>query len=154
MEMGAEWIEKTITTDYKTNINYHASAAAALALTGSYLHRETFLKQAKILADHCKMHLLESGLFYGEGQPAEYVTKRGCRPVDIGYNAEESIPSLVLYARTVQNDVLLRRLKEILRKQLYFMLPDGGWDNSFGTRNYKWTYWGSRTSDGVLPARS
>lgn len=47
MEMGAEWIEKTITTDYKTNINYHASAAAALALTGSYLHRETFLKQAK-----------------------------------------------------------------------------------------------------------
>lgn len=152
MEMGAEWIEKTITADYKTNINYHASAAAALALIGSYLHRETFLKQAKILADHCEMHLLESGLFYGEGQPAEYVTKRGCRPVDIGYNAEESIPSLVLYARTVQNDVLLRRLKEILRKQLYFMLPDGGWDNSFGTRNYKWTYWGSRTSDGCQAA--
>jgi hypothetical protein len=33
-----------------------------------------------------------------------------------------------------------------------FMLPDGGWDNSWGTRNYKWTYWGSRTSDGCQPA--
>jgi hypothetical protein len=32
-----------------------------------------------------------------------------------------------------------------------FMLPDGGWDNSWGTRNYKWTYWGSRTSDGCQP---
>ncbi|HTL09147.1 MAG TPA: hypothetical protein VL307_12840, partial [Chitinophagaceae bacterium] len=26
--------------------------------------------------------------------------------------------------------------------------PDGAWDNSWGTRNYKWTYWGSRTTDG------
>jgi hypothetical protein len=32
------------------------------------------------------------------------------------------------------------------------MLPDGGWDNSWGTRNYKWSYWGSRTSDGCQPA--
>ena len=28
------------------------------------------------------------------------------------------------------------------------MLPDGAWDNSFGSRNNKWTYYGSRTSDG------
>ena len=33
-----------------------------------------------------------------------------------------------------------------------FMLPDGGWDNSWGSRNYKWSYWGSRTSDGCHPA--
>jgi hypothetical protein len=33
-----------------------------------------------------------------------------------------------------------------------FMLPDGAWDNSWGTRNYKWTWWGSRTSDGCHPA--
>jgi hypothetical protein len=32
------------------------------------------------------------------------------------------------------------------------MLPDGGWDNSWGCRNYKWTWWGSRTSDGCHPA--
>jgi hypothetical protein len=32
------------------------------------------------------------------------------------------------------------------------MLPDGAWDNSWGSRNYKWTYWGSRTTDGCQPA--
>jgi hypothetical protein len=31
------------------------------------------------------------------------------------------------------------------------MLPDGAWDNSWGTRNYKWSWWGSRTSDGCHP---
>ena len=35
---------------------------------------------------------------------------------------------------------------------LAFLLPDGGWDNSFGSRNNKWTYYGSRTSDGCLEA--
>jgi hypothetical protein len=33
-----------------------------------------------------------------------------------------------------------------------FMLPDGGWDNSWGTRNFKWTYYGSRTTDGSQTA--
>ena len=32
------------------------------------------------------------------------------------------------------------------------MLPDGAWDNSFGSRSNKWTYYGSRTSDGCAPA--
>jgi hypothetical protein len=32
------------------------------------------------------------------------------------------------------------------------MLPNGAWDNSWGSRNYKWTFWGSRTSDGCFPA--
>jgi hypothetical protein len=32
------------------------------------------------------------------------------------------------------------------------MLPDGAWDNSWGTRQNKWSYWGSRTTDGCQPA--
>jgi hypothetical protein len=32
------------------------------------------------------------------------------------------------------------------------MLPDGAWDNSWGNRMYKWSYWGSRTCDGSQPA--
>ena len=32
-----------------------------------------------------------------------------------------------------------------------FMLPDGAWDNSWGTRNYKWSWWGSRTAIGCHP---
>ena len=39
-----------------------------------------------------------------------------------------------------------------LRTHMEFMLPDGAWDNSWGTRNYKWSWWGSRTSDGCHPA--
>lgn len=152
MKTGAEWIAKTISPEFRNNINYHASAAAALALVGNYTKREDFFVKAKRLADYCETHFLENGLLYGEGQPSEHVTKRGCRPIDIGYNAEETLPSLLLYAKTVCNDRLIEKIKGILKKQLLFMLPDGGWDNSFGTRNYKWTYWGSRTSDGCQAA--
>ena len=41
-------------------------------------------------------------------------------------------------------DALLR----IQIRQMDDLKLDGGWDNSFGTRNNKWTYWGNRTSDG------
>ena len=36
------------------------------------------------------------------------------------------------------------------REHLNFMLPDGGWIIGFGSRSYKWSWWGSRTSDGCL----
>ena len=147
-----QWIHETITPQFVTNINYHATAAAMLALAGTAWGRQDYLDHAKILAQSCRRHITEDGLFYGEGKPMEYVTPRGCRPVDIGYNAEESIPALLTYARTVKDEELLTEVRELLRKQLNFMLPDGAWDNSFGTRNFKWTYWGSRTSDGCQTA--
>ena len=37
-----------------------------------------------------------------------------------------------------------------METHLEFMLPDGAWDNSWGTRSFKWTYWGGRTSDGFM----
>ena len=43
---------------------------------------------------------------------------------------------------------------ESLNGHLEFMLPDGAWDNSWGTRSQKWSYWGSRTSDGCQPGFS
>lgn len=39
-------------------------------------------------------------------------------------------------------------MEKTMKVHIEFMLPDGAWDNSWGTRNFKWTYWGSRTSDG------
>ena len=33
------------------------------------------------------------------------------------------------------------------KKHLEFMLPDGAWDNSWGTRSFKWTYWGVKSSN-------
>ena len=152
MRRGAQWIYETITLDFITNINYHATASAALALTGIYFERQDYLERARLLAHYCADHILEDGFLYGEGKPAEYVTGRGCRPVDIGYNVEETTPSLLMYARAVHDHEVLEKVKSLLRSQLDFMLPDGAWDNSFGTRNFKWTYWGSRTSDGCQQA--
>lgn len=58
------------------------------------------------------------------------------------------MPSLVLYGLHTGDTTVLDAVKESLDAHLEFMLPDGGWDNSWGTRSFKWTYWGSRTSDG------
>jgi hypothetical protein len=148
----AEWIDATITPEFVTNINYHATAAALLAVTGKFWNNQGYLEHAAVLAASCKRHILEEGLFYGEGKPMELVTPRGCRPVDLGYNVEESIPSMLTYARCIQDEEMLKMVEHLLETHLEFMLPDGGWDNSFGTRNFKWTYWGSRTSDGCQSA--
>jgi hypothetical protein len=75
-----------------------------------------------------------------------------CRPVDLGYSVEESLPSLALYALATNDKPVLDQVIAALRTHMEFMLPDAAWDNSRGARNYKWTWWGSRTSDGCHPA--
>ncbi|MBT9777042.1 hypothetical protein GPL15_11070 [Clostridium sp. MCC353] len=152
MRRGAEWIYRVLTPDYVTNINYNGTAAAAMALTGDYFNIPEYLKRARELAKLCMDHITEDGLLYGEGMPREEITKRGCRPVDIGYNVEETAPSLLICARVLKDAELLEKVRKLLECQLEFMLPDGAWDNSFGSRNFKWTYWGSRTSDGCQTA--
>lgn len=150
-KMG-EWLYKNMTEYMVTNINYPAANAAALTIIGKYFGREDYLAQGKHLAEYVMAHITENGFLYGEGKPRDEVSPLGCVAVDIGYNMEESMPSLVKYAFTMKDEKLLERLSDILLRQLDFMLPDGAWDNSFGTRNYKWTYWGSRTSDGCASA--
>ena len=53
-----------------------------------------------------------------------------------------------------QRQTCLEQTVAALRTHMEFMLPDGAWDNSWGTRNYKWSWWGSRTSDGCHPGSS
>jgi hypothetical protein len=57
-----------------------------------------------------------------------------------------------MYALLTKDKEVEEVVVQSLKAHAQFMLPDGGWDNSWGTRNYKWTYWGSRTSDGCQPA--
>ena len=71
--------------------------------------------------------------------------------MDLGYNVEESLPSLALYSVLTEDDVVRETVLSAMRTHMEFMLPDGAWDNSWGTRNYKWSWWGSRTSDGCHP---
>lgn len=133
------------------NINYPVTASLAFVLCGKVLGYEHYVERGRKLAHEVLGQFTADGFLYGEGHPLRGVTAKGCRPVDLGYNVEESLPSLALYSvltgDTEVRDVVIRAMKT----HLEFMLPDGAWDNSWGTRNYKWSWWGSRTSDGCHP---
>ncbi len=130
------------------NINYPISNALALLLCGKVLCEERYIARAEEMAALAAGILTENDLVYGEGVPRERQSKRGCRPVDIGYNVEETLPSLAMYGKVKGDQEICDLAKKSLASHLEFMLEDGAWDNSFGTRNYKWSYWGSRTCDG------
>ena len=144
----ALWLQEGITPEKKFNINYIAANAAAMALIGRYFDQRAMLAQAKQLADFSFQRILESGLLYGEGSLKRSATPRNGCAVDIGYNVEETLPSLFDYAQAVGDGHALSIVREAAKAHLNLMLPDGAWDNSFGSRNFKWTYWGSRTADG------
>ncbi len=132
------------------NINYHASTAAAMALAYKLTGEEKYRTRAYESAEYCADFLDEQDLLFGESKPlpTDIQTEKGCRGIDIGYNVEESLPALVLFAHYMGDAVWYEKAKSVFTRHLDFMFPDGGWDNSFGIRANKWTYWGSRTSDG------
>ncbi len=144
----AGWLLRGITPEGRFNINYIAANAAAMALAGRYFRQDAMLAQAKRLADCAFRHITENGLVYGEGSLNRNATPRGGCAVDAGYNVEETLPSLFEYAEAAGDEEALALVRKAARAHLDLMLPDGGWDNSFGSRNFKWTYWGSRTADG------
>ena len=148
LTMG-EWLHSRLVIGMPTNINYFATNACAMALLGRYFGREDYLALAKELGTYCLNRLSENALLFGEGKPIDARTAKGCRAIDVGgYNVEESLPSLCRYAMETGDDQALAAFKNSYRAHLEWMLPDGAWDNSVGTRTFKWTYWGSRTSDG------
>lgn len=134
------------------NINYPITASYCLALCGEMLGEAKYTEHARQLAHQAMEYITPNGLIAGEGHPLDGRTPKGCRPVDLGYNVEESLPALTLYSLLTKDDEVLQRTIAAARAHMEFMLPDGGWDNSWGSRNYKWTYWGSRTSDGCQTA--
>lgn len=135
------------------NINYPIAASYALCLIGNYLDKKHFTARGKAFAHQSLAYFTKRDkLLFGEGKPVPEITPKGCYSVDLGYNVEESLPSLVLYATLMNDTEVLDTVTASLKAHLEFMLPDGAWDNSWGTRNFKWTWWGSRTSDGCQPA--
>jgi hypothetical protein len=56
-----------------------------------------------------------------------------------------------MYSILTDEREVLGRVIAAMRTHIEFMLPDGAWDNGWGTRNFKWSWWGSRTSDGCQP---
>jgi hypothetical protein len=134
------------------NINYPVTASYCFALCGQVLGEPRYMERGRALAHASLEHFTANGFLAGEGHPLNAVTKKGCRAVDLGYNVEESLPALAMYSLLAKDNVVLDQVVAALRTHMEFMLPDGAWDNSWGTRNYKWSWWGSRTSDGCHPS--
>ena len=153
LEKAGQYIYDTFTIDF-TNINYPGTAVYGLDLIGGLVNREDFKAKSKELAQQVKAYFTPNeGLLFGEcKKSSSKLSEKGLHGVDLGYNVEETLNSLVMYALKKKDEELLQILTKSLNSHLEFMLPDGGWDNSWGNRMYKWSYWGSRTCDGSQPA--
>ena len=134
------------------NVNYPVTFCEAMAVAWKLLGDDAYKARGDAMYELVKPLFLDSGLLAGEGHPNTGVSPRGCRPIDLGYNLEESIPALYHYAELAGRGDIVPELDRLVAGHLKFMLPDGGVDNSMGSRSCKWSYWGSRTSDGLLPA--
>ncbi len=135
-----------------TNINYGFTAVYALHLLGRVLQRPDYIDRSRTLAEGIKDWFTQPNhLLFGEAKPSRARSHKGLLGVDLGYNVEESLNGVVQYALAEKDESLLQLLTQSLTGHLQFMLPDGAWDNSWGTRQYKWSYWGSRTTDGCQP---
>ena len=149
---AARWVHENMVIGFPAYVNYYCAASLVNALYARYYHDEEYAARAKELLNYCLGLFTENGLLAGEGKPHDDRSPKGCLPIDVGYIAEESMPCLIHAAECLGEEEALGILIRHAEKLLDFMLPDGGWDNSFGIRNNKWTYYGSRTSDGCIGA--
>ena len=130
---------------FRPVINYHAGECSAMAVAYAVTGKEKFKERAYKKYEYTKNFFNTEGFLTGEGYPKD--TDR-CSHVDIGYNVEESLPSLAIFGHIMKDEAVMEFVCEKFKAHIAFMLPDGAWNNSFGSRANKWTYWGSRTSDG------
>ncbi|WP_417444133.1 hypothetical protein [Joostella sp.] len=153
LEKAGQYIYNTFSIDF-TNINYGGTAIYGLDLIGEVLDNKSFKAKSKKMADKVKSYFTKKEhLLFGECKPeVGKLSAKGLHGVDLGYNVEETLNSLVMYALKNNDEELKQLITKSLHSHLDFMLPDGGWDNSWGNRMYKWSYWGSRTCDGSQPA--
>ncbi|MCF7954362.1 MAG: hypothetical protein K9M75_01035 [Phycisphaerae bacterium] len=135
-----------------SNLNYGCTTVYAMHLLGTFLDEPKYIRHSQKLAGQFEKYLTKPNqLIFGEGKPVDGKSPRGLLPVDLGYNVEESLNGIAMYALAAGDQKMIDLVAKSMTSHLEFMLPDGGWDNSWGTRQFKWTYWGSRTSDGCQP---
>ena len=130
---------------FRPVINYHAGECSAMAIAYAVTGKENYKVKAYEKYEYTKKYFTAEGLLTGEGYPK--ATDKYCH-VDIGYNVEESLPALAIFGHIMKDEEVLNFVCKAFKAHIDFLLPDGAWNNSFGSRANKWTYWGSRTSDG------
>ena len=153
LALAAEFIYNLFPKIDATNVNYGATNIYAMSLIGELLEKPEYIQRSNELVEEVKGYFTRPNyLLFGEVKPTTHtLSAKGLHGIDLGYNVEESLNAIVMYAVHNEDQELLELLTKSLDGHLEFMLPDGGWDNSWGTRQFKWTYWGSRTSDGCAP---
>jgi hypothetical protein len=148
LRKAANYILETFNMAF-TNINYGFTGVFALNLFGRVLKDPVYTRRSHEMAKEVKDFFTEPNkLLWGESKPFDRQSPKGLHGVDLGYNVEESLNGVVMYALQENDEEMLELLEKSLAGHMEFMLPDGAWDNSFGTRHNKWSYWGSRTTDG------
>lgn len=133
------------------NPNYRCCTPLAMELAARLLGDSGYRKVAQLQLKCVMEKIGGDGILTGEARPFGERSPKGRLSADIGYNVEESIPALIEWAELVGDAKMLEKFLACAHAHLDFFLPDGGIDDSFGSRAAKWTYWGSRTSDGALP---
>lgn len=152
LKKAADFVHKNFNIDY-SHTNYPITAVYGLHLWGKMFDNQEYSAHAEQLASEFPGRLTQPNhIIFGENKPATEPSEKGLFPVDLGYNVEETLNGIALYALDVKDDELLDLAQKSMEGHLEFMLPDGAWDNSWGTRQNKWSYWGSRTTDGCQPA--
>lgn len=134
-------------------VNYWGNQAEAMAEAGVRLHEPKYTAEAQKIVDaRLKRLFAEDGMLMGEIVPSDRRSDvRGLAAVDLGYNLEETLPAMLAAAEVLGDKDFEDLVVKSVLAHLEFMLPDGGIDDTAGSRGYKWTYMGSRTADGVLP---
>ncbi|HEY3330873.1 MAG TPA: hypothetical protein VGK19_12670 [Capsulimonadaceae bacterium] len=149
LRRGADFLMEFMTRD-TGNINYPLSTAASLASAWRVLGDQRYKERAHELANLAADYLTPEGFIWGEGDRGQNDwSGRRLRAIDLCYNAAETLPNLALYAHLTGDTEIATLVTRSFRTHLAFLLPDGGWDAGWSTRQCKWVYWGSRTSDGV-----
>ncbi|TBL78997.1 hypothetical protein EYB31_12280 [Paenibacillus thalictri] len=152
IEPAARWVSRVFGNGGKTNVNYYITSALVLLWASRIVDDSHYAAQAgELIKRYGLGQLTADGFLLGE-KTAQRPFSRITGTVDIGYNLDMSLGAMAEYALMTGDAELKQRTVHALRKHLEMMYPDGSIDNSFGSRNYKWTLFGSKTAHGCQMA--
>ncbi|NOU93969.1 hypothetical protein GC093_12175 [Paenibacillus sp. LMG 31456] len=149
---SALWVSRIFGNGGKTNVNYYLTSAVVLQWASVIVSIPHYAEQARLLIERYGLaNMTGDGFLLGEKtnqRPFSRVTST----VDIGYNMDMSLGAMAEYAILTGNEHVKEMTVHALRKHMEMIYPDGSMDNSFGSRNYKWTLFGSKTAHGCQMA--